>query len=290
MQRIAYTLATLLLTASALCAAEDTADTAASVADVPATLDAAALDASAADTVIVEAVSAAEAQGSIESAIADEAAVAAALDAAALDAVALGAAAPDPAAGDSPVASEESVGADAVAAVDAVTSADDAAADVEAPVAAAKASDTTVALASQMEDIKRELVELKRDLVVLEEDLLYPASSQVAVFLSMDVGEFFALDSVTLKLNGKNVTHYLYTEKQTDALFRGGVQRLYVGNVKQGENQLTAFFTGRGPEGRDYSRAATVTFEKSFEPSYVELTISDSTAKYQPEFVATVSP
>jgi hypothetical protein len=146
------------------------------------------------------------------------------------------------------------------------------------------------ALGSQMEGIKRDLVELKRDLVVLEEDLLYPASSQVAVFLSMDVGEFFALDSVTLKLNGKDVTHYLYTEKQADALFRGGVQRLFVGNVKQGQNQLTAFFTGKGPEGRDYRRATTVTFEKSFEPSYVELKISDSTAKYQPEFVATVSP
>ncbi len=155
---------------------------------------------------------------------------------------------------------------------------------------AVEAAGNPAALGSQMEGIKRDLVKLKRDLVVLEEDLLYPASSQVAVFLSMDVGEFFALDSVTLKLNGKDVTHYLYTEKQADALFRGGVQRLFVGNVKQGENQLTAFFTGKGPEGRDYRRATTVTFEKSFEPSYVELKISDSTAKYQPEFVATVSP
>jgi hypothetical protein len=146
------------------------------------------------------------------------------------------------------------------------------------------------ALAAQMEDIKRSLVELRRDLVVLEEDLLFPASTQVAVFLSMDLGEFFALDSVTLKLNGKDVTHYLYTDKQIDALYRGGVQRLYVGNVKQGKNRLTAFFTGRGPEGRDYRRAATVEFEKTFEPTTVELKITDSTAKYQPEFVATVSP
>ncbi len=146
------------------------------------------------------------------------------------------------------------------------------------------------ALDTQMESIKRSLVELKRDLVVLEEDLLFPASTQLAVYLSMDVGEFFALDAVTLKLNGKDVSHYLYTEKQTDALYRGGVQRLYVGNVKQGANRLTAFFTGRGPQGRDYRRAATVEFEKTFEPTYVELKITDSTAKYQPEFVATVSP
>jgi len=154
----------------------------------------------------------------------------------------------------------------------------------------ADAAHTNAALAGQMEDIKKNLVELKRDLSVLEEDLLYPASTQVAVYLSMDVGAFFALDSVTLKMNGKDVTHYLYTDKQADALFRGGVQRLYVGNVKQGNNRLTAFFTGRGPEGRDYKRAATVEFEKTFEPTTIELKISDSEAKYQPEFVATVSP
>jgi hypothetical protein len=181
------------------------------------------------------------------------------------------------------LADDDSVAADSPAADSPVSASKD------ADAKAAKAADS-VSLGGQMEDIKHNLVELKRDLAVLEEDLLYPASSQVAVFLSMDVGEFFALDSVTLKLNGKDVTHYLYTQKQADALFRGGVQRLYVGNVKQGQNQLTAFFTGRGPEGRDYKRATTVTFDKSFEPSYVELKISDSTAKYQPEFVATVSP
>ncbi|HET6471625.1 MAG TPA: AraC family transcriptional regulator [Pseudomonadales bacterium] len=183
---------------------------------------------------------------------------------------------------------KDTIAAAAVAA-DAPVSAD-AASDADVPASDAPAKADSASLGSQMEDIKHGLLDLKRDLAVLEEDLLYPASSQVAVFLSMDVGEFFALDSVTLKLNGKDVTHYLYTQKQADALFRGGVQRLFVGNVKQGQNQLTAFFTGRGPEGRDYKRATTVTFEKSFEPSYVELKISDSTAKYQPEFVATVSP
>ncbi|MDH3641560.1 MAG: AraC family transcriptional regulator [Gammaproteobacteria bacterium] len=144
-------------------------------------------------------------------------------------------------------------------------------------------------LDNEMEDVKKALLDLKRDLVILEEDLLFPASTQVAIFLSMDVGEFFQLDAVTLKLNGRKVTHHLYTDKQVDALFRGGVQKLYVGNVKQGKNRVTAFFTGRGPSGRDYRRATTVEFEKSFEPAFVELAISDSTGKYQPEFSAAVS-
>ncbi len=141
-------------------------------------------------------------------------------------------------------------------------------------------------LNQEMESIKEDLLELRRDLVVLEEDLLFPASSQVAVFVGVDAGAFFQLDAVTLKINGKEVTHHLYTEKQVDALYRGGVQKLYTGNVKQGENTVTAFFTGRGPAGRDYRRASTVTFEKTFEPAFVELKITDSAEDYQPDFTA----
>jgi hypothetical protein len=151
------------------------------------------------------------------------------------------------------------------------------------PIASAEPLD------NEMEGVKKSLLELKRDLVILEEDLLFPASSQVAVFLSMDVGDFFQLDAVTLKVNGKEVAHHLYTDKQVDALYRGGVQKLFIGNVKQGKNRVTAFFTGRGPSGRDFRRATSVDFEKSFEPAFVELAITDSTAKYQPDFHAAVA-
>ena len=164
-----------------------------------------------------------------------------------------------------------------------------AAADTEASEAVSETAAAPVALDSDLERIKKDLLKLKRDLVILEEDLLFPASSQVAVFLSMDLGELFQLDAVSLKLNGKEVAHHLYTDRQVDALYRGGVQKLFIGNVKQGRNRLTAFFTGRGPSGRDYRRATTVEFEKSFEPAFVELAISDSGAKYQPEFSAAVS-
>ncbi|HEX7035148.1 MAG TPA: AraC family transcriptional regulator [Pseudomonadales bacterium] len=155
--------------------------------------------------------------------------------------------------------------------------------------AAGAIGDGPEAPADDLEAVKRELIALKRDLVILEEDLLFPASSQVAVFLSMDVGEFFQLDAVTLKIDDREVTHYLYTERQVDALMRGGVQRLYVGDVQQGKHRLTAFFTGRGPNERDYRRAATVEFEKTFEPAYIELAIRDSEGNYQPEFFAAVS-
>ena len=55
--------------------------------------------------------------------------------------------------------------------------------------------------------LKKELVDLNRDLFRLEEEILYPASTQVAVFLSVNVGTFFALDSVQLRLDGKEVAN-----------------------------------------------------------------------------------
>ena len=68
-------------------------------------------------------------------------------------------------------------------------------------------------LDEDVQSLKEEVLELNRDLFLLEEELLFPANSQVAFFISMDVGEYFALDSVNLKIDGKEVANYLYTER-----------------------------------------------------------------------------
>jgi hypothetical protein len=133
--------------------------------------------------------------------------------------------------------------------------------------------------------LKKEVLALNRDLFVLEEELLFPANTQVAVFVSMDVGDFFRLDSVTLKLDDKEVANYLYTEREAEALLKGGVHRLYLGNLKSGSHELVAFFTGEGPHARDYRRGATFTFDKNVGAKYLELRISDSERAQQPEFI-----
>ena len=143
-------------------------------------------------------------------------------------------------------------------------------------------------LSEQIETLKQAMINLNRDLFILEEDLLFPASTQVAVYLSMDVGEYFALDAVEIRIGGEVKTYYLYTDRQVNALYRGGVQRLYVGNVNQGEHELTAYFIGIGPEKREYKRAVSVQFSKSEDPVAVELSVIDSTQKQQPLFVAKV--
>ena len=133
--------------------------------------------------------------------------------------------------------------------------------------------------------LKKQLVDLNRDLFKLEEELLFPASTQVAVFLSLDVGTFFALDAVTVKVDNKEVAHYLYTDREVQALHRGGVQKLYVGNLKSGPHEIVAFFTGKGPHDRNYRRGATLQFDKEVGAKYVELRISDRVASLEPEFV-----
>jgi len=154
----------------------------------------------------------------------------------------------------------------------------DAPAPTEAPAGDFKSLD------QEVQGMKKEVIDLNKDLFVLQEELLFPANTQVAVYVSMDVGTFFGLDSVTLKIDNKEVKNYLYTAREADALLKGGVQELYLGNLKVGKHELVAFFTGKGPVERDYKRGATITFEKGVGAKYLELKITDRVAKHQPEF------
>jgi hypothetical protein len=142
----------------------------------------------------------------------------------------------------------------------------------------------TRALDETVQELKKDVVDLNRELFVLEEELLFPANTQVAVFVSMDIGEFFALDSLSLKIDNKEVANYLYTPREAEALLKGGVHRVYLGNLKVGEHQLVAFFSGKGPNERDYKRGANIKFEKGVGAKYLELKITDRQRKAQPEF------
>ena len=136
-----------------------------------------------------------------------------------------------------------------------------------------------------VQSLKKEVLDLNRDLFLLEEELLFPANSQVAFFVSMDVGEYFELDSVSIKIDGKEVANHLYTEREADALVRGGVQRVHMANLKTGEHELIAIFVGKGPNIRDYRRGATLSFNKGIGAKYLELEITDRLTAQQPEFV-----
>ena len=156
------------------------------------------------------------------------------------------------------------------------------------PISAYAAETEDKALETSIEDLKKEVLSLNRDLFILEEDLLFPANTQFSVFVSLNAGTLFALDSIQLKIDDKDIANHLYTDRELAALQRGGVQRLYIGNLASGEHEIVATFTGLGPRNREFRRGKTVMLEKTSEPQFVEFIIKDDTSKEQPEFDARI--
>ena len=146
------------------------------------------------------------------------------------------------------------------------------------------AAEKSPVLEKKIQNIKQEVLDLNKELFILEEDLLFPANTQFSIFLSMDIGNLFDLDSVQIDIDGKNISNHLYTLREINALKRGGVQRIYIGNIASGKHELVAFFVGKGPSKRHYKRGTTIEFEKTSEPLFVELKIIDNLSKQQPEF------
>ena len=150
------------------------------------------------------------------------------------------------------------------------------------------AEEKSPALEKQVQNLKKEVLDLNKELFILEEDLLFPANTQFSIFLSMDIGQLFDLDSVQINVDGKNISNHLYTQREINALKRGGVQRVYLGNIASGKHELVAFFTGKGPNKRAYKRGTTIEIEKTSSPLFVELKIIDNLSKQQPEFKSKV--
>ena len=153
------------------------------------------------------------------------------------------------------------------------------------PALSVSAADSTETSAQQqLEQLKQQAIALNRELFILEEELLFPPQTQLAVFVSVDAGSFFRLDSIQLKLNDESIDAHLYTASELDGLQRGAIQPLYKGNTRAGEHTLTAVFVGKGPQDRDYRRDISHRFTKADDAMLLELKISDSSADYQPDF------
>lgn len=129
-------------------------------------------------------------------------------------------------------------------------------------------------LDEQVQDIKKDVLELSSELSRLEEKLLFPSNTQVSVFVSMHKGDDFRLDSVQLKINDKVVAQHLYTFRELEALQKGGVQRLFTGNVPTGGHNMVIDFIGSTPAGGEYKRSSNYRLSKEVGPKFVEVKIA----------------
>ena len=136
-------------------------------------------------------------------------------------------------------------------------------------------------LDEQVQEIKADVLSIAAELSQLEEKLLYPSNSQLAVFVSFVDGERFRLDSVEIQLNGAPVANHIYTFKELEALQKGGVQRLYTGNIRSGEHDLQVLVMGKTAAGNDFQNTKQFKLSKAVGPEIVEvsLTAQDITFK-----------
>jgi hypothetical protein len=130
-------------------------------------------------------------------------------------------------------------------------------------------------LDEQVQQIKSDVLSISQELSRLEEKLLYPSGTQVAIFLALAKGNQMRLDSVRLQIDGQLVTHHIYSAKELEALRKGGVQRIYVGNVATGDHQLEVLVDGKLEGGGDFSRTEHFTFRKEVKPKLVGLTLAE---------------
>jgi hypothetical protein len=137
-------------------------------------------------------------------------------------------------------------------------------------------------LDEQVQQTKSDVLSIAAELNQLEEKLLYPSGTQVAIFVALAKGDELRLDAVRLQIDGQLVAHYIYSAKELEALRKGGVQRIYVGNVATGDHKLNVLVDGKLKSGSDFNRTEHFTFHKEVKPKLVELTVTGPDAGSTP--------
>ena len=128
-------------------------------------------------------------------------------------------------------------------------------------------------LDEQVQEIKKDVLGISAELNLLEEKLLYPSNTQVSLFVSLNKGSDYELDAVQIKIDGRDIAHHIYSFKEVDALRRGGVQRIYTGNVSTGDHELVVFVNGKNGGGSPKTEQATYTINKGIGPKLVEINL-----------------
>ena len=141
-------------------------------------------------------------------------------------------------------------------------------------VARAASKDQMRSLDEQVQEIKSDVLGIAAELSNLEEKLLYPSNTQVAVFVSLAEGQTFRLDSVRIQIDGELVAHHIYSFGELEALRKGGVQRIYTGNIPTGEHLLEVSIDGKLAGGDDFSGIESFNISKEIEPKLVEISLS----------------
>jgi len=137
-------------------------------------------------------------------------------------------------------------------------------------------TDELRSLDEQVQEIKSDVLGIAAELNNLEERLLYPSNTEVAVFIAMEDGQKFRLDAVKVEIDGELASHHIYSFKELDALQRGGVQRIYTGNIATGGHSVSIHMLGKRENGADFEASQSTSFNKGIEPKVLGVTLAST--------------
>ena len=144
------------------------------------------------------------------------------------------------------------------------------------PVSAEELSGENMkSLDGQVQEIKSDVLDIASELKNLEERLLYPSGTQIAIFVEMDEQEPFRLDAVRVEIDGQLATHHIYSFNELEALQKGGVQRVYTGNIVTGDHELSVTVIGKTGSGKDFTQSRTFGFNKGVKPKTLGITLAE---------------
>lgn len=129
-------------------------------------------------------------------------------------------------------------------------------------------------LDGQVQEIKSDVLNIASELNTLEERLLYPSNTQISVFVAVGDDEDFRLDSLKIEIDGELATHHIYSFQELEALQKGGVQRIFTGNIITGDHQLTVSMLGKLKNGKDFEAAESFSFAKGVKPKALGITLA----------------
>ena len=129
-------------------------------------------------------------------------------------------------------------------------------------------------LDGQVQEVKSDVLSIASELNNLEERLLYPSNTQVSLFVALADKKDFRLDAVQITIDGEMATHHIYSFKELEALQKGGVQRIYTGNVPTGNHEISVTVNGKLKNGNDFSESGNFTFAKGVKPKALGITLA----------------
>lgn len=128
-------------------------------------------------------------------------------------------------------------------------------------------------LDEQVQDIKKDVLAISAELTLLEEKLLYPSNTQVSLFISVAKDSQYAPDAVQIKIDDKDIAHHIYSYKEVGALHKGGVQRIYTGNIRSGEHKIDISVIGRQGGNDGQTNKASYIISKKVGAKLVEISL-----------------